>query len=142
MIYREKDFDVEEFNRGLSQLRILLDDENGLLMNTLRTNYETKLERILHDNGIVEAFECMWDDVNRVYDILQWHDELCSLLDENVKFAITENPNDLDLKQFDNGELLHLKDRVNGEILQRELDGELIPLERKEEDDEESSSSD
>ena len=139
MIYREKEFDVEEFNRCLSQLRILLDDENGLLMNTLRTNYETKLEMILNNNGIVEAFECMWDDVNRVYDVLQWHDELCGFNDENIKFMISENPNDLDLKQFSNAEIIALKDRVNVEIFQRRLDGDL-PW--GDDDDEESSSSD
>jgi hypothetical protein len=139
MIYREKDFDVIEFNRCLTQLGVLLSDENGLLINTLKTNYETKLERILRDNGIVEAFECMWDDVNRVYDVLQWHDELCNLRDANVQFAITVNPNDLDLKQFSNVKLLRLKDMVDGEILQRELDGDL-PW--GDDDDEESSSSD
>ena len=139
MIYREKDFDVIEFNRCLTQLGVLLSDENGLLMNTLRTNYEEKLERILQDNGIVEAFECMWDDVNRVYDILQWHDELCRLLDENIQFAISENPNDLDLKQFNNAEIIALRDRVNGEIFQRRLDGDL-PW--GDDDDEESGSSD
>ena len=137
MIYREKDFDLIEFNRCLTQLGILLGDENGLLRKTMQRDFDVELEDIVHRNGIAEGFECMWDEVSRIYDIYQFHDELCNLRKGNVKFAITENPNDLDLKQFNNAELLHLKDRVNGEILQRELDGELIPLERKGEDDDE-----
>ena len=65
----------EEFDNGCQDLRILLNEYIPILM---QKNWWKDLEDICTSFGIVEGFECMVDDVNRVNNLLEFHDKLQS----------------------------------------------------------------
>lgn len=60
-------------DKGCSDLRIVL--EEGLIQDAMEKNYWEEFKEF----GIVEGFECMVDEVNRIYRLINFHDELTGI---------------------------------------------------------------
>jgi len=103
--------------QGISDLYIVLTGEDGVINQTLsRNNME------YYDLGdSVTALECMADDVDRVWRLVEWHDELAGIDSETWKFLESDDPNDFELKFKESAWLLRLKERIDSELMMREL---------------------
>ena len=65
----------EEFNEGCADLRILL---NEVIDIYLRRDWNEHLKSVRMNEDDVSTFECMQDDVSRVWRLIEWHDNLRS----------------------------------------------------------------
>ena len=77
----DKDYTVDDLERMIFDLGVLLSDDNGVMAQTLRRNFFEEFK----DFSIMEAFECMVDEVNRVNKIILLHDILAEASREDLE---------------------------------------------------------
>lgn len=63
----------EILTNGCSDLRIVV--EEMLIPNLIKKDYT----KYIQDFGLVEGFECMVDEIDRVWRLINFHDELTKL---------------------------------------------------------------
>ena len=63
----------EELNEAIFQLGLLLTDPTcGLIVTTMKNDFWEKFK----DFELIESWECMVDEINRVNTVIKLHDEL------------------------------------------------------------------
>ena len=72
---------VDDFIDMIYALGVLLGDENGLIAKTLQKNFYEEFK----DFTLMEAFECMVDEVNRVNKVIELHDILAEASREDLE---------------------------------------------------------
>jgi len=114
---------VFDYSKGLRDLYIVLNEEtDGLIKQILERD---ALEHYDGIGDLVTILECFEDDVHRVWNLVLFHDELADKSDEDWKFFLSQDPNDLELSFKESAWLLRLKERIEVELKLRELrDGE------------------
>lgn len=72
----------KEIKNAIYELGVILVDEmNGLVAKTMQQNFWEKYK----DFDLMIAWECFVDEVNRVNKVLELHDELCDITEEQWK---------------------------------------------------------
>ena len=66
----------KDFNQGISDLTIIINET--LLPLLLKRDWEDYLEDIRQYSGDYGAFDCMQDEVNRLYRLIDWYEKLQS----------------------------------------------------------------
>ena len=70
---------VKEIKNAIQEFGVLLGDEmEGLVAKTMQQDFWKKYERF----ELMIAWECFVDEVNRVDTMINLHDELCGITDE------------------------------------------------------------
>ena len=114
--------DVFDYRRGLRDLYIVLtDEESGLVKQILERD---ALEYYDGVGDLVTILECFEDDVHRVWNLVEFYDELADKLDEDWRFFFTNDPNDLELRFRDRAWLERLKNRIGNQLMLDELNDE------------------
>ena len=72
---------VDDFIDMIYALGVLLGDENGLIAKTLQKNFYEEFK----DFSLMEAFDCMVDEVNRVNKVIELHDILAEASREDLE---------------------------------------------------------
>lgn len=72
---------VDDFIDMIYALGVLLGDENGLIAKTLQKNFYEEFK----DFSLMEAFDCMVDEVNRVNKVIELHDILAETSREDLE---------------------------------------------------------
>lgn len=90
---------LEEFNNYCGHLSITL--REVLVPYLLKEDWNERYR----DFDTFEALECMVDDVTRISALTDFYDELVSLLEPYLKFALSEDVDDLPYDLFDDEEL-------------------------------------
>lgn len=63
----------KELSDAIYQLGVLLADETtGLIVTTMKQDFWEKFKHL----ELIEAYECMVDEVNRINTVIKLHDEL------------------------------------------------------------------
>ena len=94
---------------SITQLGILLSDENGILLEALNRDWNDRYKGF----SLIEAWDCFVDDVTRLEDVLNLHDKLSEVAYSDWKFLETGDPDDLDLSFKDEEWLNKLRDKVD-----------------------------
>lgn len=82
--------EAEEIDKAIYQLGVLLADEmTGLIVTTMQQDFYEKYKRF----DLIIAWECFVDEINRVNDVINLHDELCKYDKEDWEHLIN---NDID----------------------------------------------
>ena len=90
----EKKYTVDDIENMIYQLGVLLaDDFNGLLITTLKKNFDEEYKEF----DTVTAWECFVDEVNRVQSVIELHDFLVDIHKEDWKLLL-EKMNDGDVE--------------------------------------------
>lgn len=70
---------AEEIDKAICQLGVLLSDEmTGLIVTTMKQDFYEKYKEF----DLITAWDCFVDEINRVNDVIQLHDELCKYTKE------------------------------------------------------------
>lgn len=101
--------------KGVSDLFVVLTSE--VIPSYLERDYKEIYD--LEDD--VTSFECMADDVARVWRLVEWHDKLAEVDDATWKFIESDDPNDLELRFKTTDWLVRLKERIDSELMMRKL---------------------
>lgn len=101
--------------KGVSDLFVVLTSE--VIPSYLERDYKEIYDL---ENDVV-SFECMADDVARVWRLVEWHDKLAEIDTETWKFLESDDPNDLELRFKTTDWLVRLKERIEVELMLREL---------------------
>lgn len=89
----EKRFSVDDIEDMLYALGVLLDDPlSGIVLKTLQRNFFEEFKEFT----LMEAFDCMVDDVNRVNKVIELHDFLVGISKEDWKALLEKMDNDGD----------------------------------------------
>lgn len=72
---------VDDFIDMIYALGVLLSDENGLISKTLQRNFYEEFKEFT----LMEAFECMVDEVNRLNKVIELHDILAESSREDLE---------------------------------------------------------
>ena len=73
---------AEEIDKAICQLGVLLSDEmTGLIVTTMKQDFYEKYKKF----DLITAWDCFVDEINRVNDVIQLHDELCKYTKEDWK---------------------------------------------------------
>jgi hypothetical protein len=104
--------------KGVSDLFVVLTSE--VIPSYLERDYKEIYD--LEDD--VTSFECMADDVARVWRLVEWHDKLAEIDTSLWKFLESDDPNDLELRFKESAWLLRLKERIEVELMLRKLRNE------------------
>lgn len=84
------EMNAEGIDKAIGQLGVLLADEmTGLIVETMKQDFWKKYGRF----DLMVAWDCFVDEVNRVNDVINLHDELCKYDKEDWESLIN---NDLD----------------------------------------------
>ena len=78
---------VDDFIDMVYALGVLLSDENGLIAKTLRRDFFEDYKNFT----LMEAFECMVDEVNRVQSLIELHDILAEASKEDLEVLIGDS---------------------------------------------------
>ena len=71
---------AEEIDKAIYQLGVLLSDEmSGLIVTTMKQDFYEKYKKF----DLITAWDCFVDEINRVNDVIQLHDELCKYTKED-----------------------------------------------------------
>lgn len=63
----------EELNNAIYELGVLISDPtNGLIVTTMKQDFYEKFK----DFELIEAWDCLVDEINRLNTIIKLHDEL------------------------------------------------------------------
>ena len=107
--------DINDVNDAVADLGMLLTDESiGLVRNALEIKY---LDKYDNNNTLVGMFDCMVEEVNAINNVLELHDFLASIRDNDWNYLINGK---FDLKSISDMELLEMRNQVNVELSKRE----------------------
>ena len=78
----DKEYTVDDLGNMIHDLGVELGDpESGLIVKTLKRDFFEDFK----DFSVMEAFECMVDDVNRVQSLIDLHDILAEASREDLE---------------------------------------------------------
>lgn len=79
--------DAKEIENAIYELGVILVDEmNGLVAITMQQNFWEKYKNF----DLMVAWECFVDEVNRVNKVLELHDELCDITEEQWEQILSD----------------------------------------------------
>ena len=107
-------------DKGVNDLFVVLTSE------VIPSYLERKYKEIYDFDDVVVNFECMADDVARIWRLVEWHDKLAEIDTELWKFLESDDPNDLELRFKTTDWLVRLKERIGVELMLRQLKDEEI----------------
>lgn len=78
----DKEYTVDDLEKMIHKLGVELSDPiTGLMVRNLKRNFFEEFK----DFDVIEAFECMVDEVNRVQSLIELHDILVELSREDLE---------------------------------------------------------
>ena len=78
----DKEYTVDDIEKMIYELGVLLADPmSGLMIRTLQRNFYEEFK----DFTLMEAFDCMVDEVNRVDKVIELHDILVDCSREDLE---------------------------------------------------------
>ena len=107
-------------DKGVNDLFVVLTSE------VIPSYLEREYKEIYDFGDEVANFECMADDVARVWRLVEWHDKLAEIDTGLWKFLESDDPNDLELRFKTTDWLVRLKERIGVELMLRQLKDEEI----------------
>lgn len=106
--------------KGVNDLFVVLTSE------VIPSYLEREYKEIYDFDDVVVNFECMADDVARVWRLVEWHDKLAEIDTGLWKFLESDDPNDLELRFKTTDWLVRLKERIGVELMLRQLKNEEV----------------
>ena len=78
---------MDNLEKMIYDLGVLLGDENGLIRQTLNKNYGEEYKEF----DLITAFDCMVDEVNRLNNVIELHDLLAEANNEDLEKLLGDN---------------------------------------------------
>ena len=123
MLLDEEKVDVK---RCISDLYILLNDEScSLLQQALDRDYS---EAYVSCGDVVEQFECMVDEITRLWRLVYFHDALASVDSDLLQAVVDKDFEYMSFSRFSDEDLILIMEKCNNQLI---INGELYGLDKE-----------
>ena len=115
-----------DVKRCISDLYILLNDEScSLLQQALDRDYSEAYEGF---GDVVEQFECMVDEITRLWRLVYFYDALASVDSDLLQSIIDKDFSDISFSRFSDEDLILIMKKCNKQLC---INDELYGLEKE-----------